>query len=295
MRIRPAHFRAFAADILATFVAQLAPNVPEYDPNYFYPEAYLVTYQGPFYRARQEGFLPAPTPGQETAEWRPAQKPLPATLPYRELPVGQGQALGSSGALEPGTLYRLTGRQDAGGQPLDDVLAQAVTRQQLAGDTAYVVGLDAQQQEYLLPVSYELATDTTSARGAGGAVDAYTKTESDDRFVQAEELAENYAYAPAEATTAVTTFDIAGRFLAHLELNLRADTTLSLVNVPNGYQGAIKVTNVQTGPVSCALPKGSFGPKNYYPVLAAGEVRMLGIMQAGSTLCINSQPYFEVK
>ncbi len=287
----------FITDITDSFAdaaALRAPTVPDYDAAEVYAVGNLVLAGLPkrFYRAKVPGLLPAPTPGQETTEWLPVDEPLSPLLPYRELPVGQAQQLGSSGKLEPGTLYRLTGRQAASGQALDDVLALAVTRHQLASDAAYEVGLDAQQQEYLLPVSYELATDATSARAA---VDAYTKAVSDARYVQATEQAAGYAYAPAEARDAVTTIDIAGRYVAHLELSLRANTTLEFLNVPNGYQGAIKVTNVMTGPVSCALPKGSFGPKNYYPTLAAGEIRMLGIMKAGSTLCINSQPYFEVK
>jgi hypothetical protein len=183
MRIRPAHFRAFAADIRATFVAQVAPNVPEYDPNYFYPAAYLVVFEGLFYRTKVEGFLPAPTPGQESAEWTPALMPLSPVLPYREMSVQQGQDFGSDGLLEPSKLYRLTGRVDAStGEPLDDVLVGAVSRHHVAGADAYTIGLDPQtRQEQLLAVSYELTTDTTSARtgGGGGVGDAYTKAETD--------------------------------------------------------------------------------------------------------------------
>jgi hypothetical protein len=175
MHIRPAYFRAFAADIRATFVSQLAPNVPEYDPNYLYPVEYLVTYQGPFYRARQEGFLPAPTPGQETAEWKPVQPPLPATLPYRELTVLQAQDWASDGLLVPSTLYRLQGRVAATGDPLADVLVVAVSRHHLSEADAYTVSLDAQtRQEQVLPVSYSLATDTTGARAAGGGGTSYS-------------------------------------------------------------------------------------------------------------------------
>jgi hypothetical protein len=62
------------------------------------------------------------------------------------------------------------------------VLVGAVSRYHVAEAAAYAVGLDPQtQQEYLLPISYELATDTTSPRmgGPGGVVDAYTKDEAD--------------------------------------------------------------------------------------------------------------------
>jgi hypothetical protein len=182
MKIRPAHFRAFAADIRATFVAQVAPNVPEYDPNYFYPAAYLVVFEGLFYRTKVEGFLPAPTPGQESAEWTPALMPLSPVLPYRELSVQQGQDFGSDGLLEPSKLYRFTGRVDADGAALDDVLVVAVSRHSVAGADAYTIGLDPQtREEQLTAVSYELATDTTSPRtgGGGGVRDAYTKAEAD--------------------------------------------------------------------------------------------------------------------
>jgi hypothetical protein len=174
MRIRPAHFRAFADDIRATFVAQVAPNVPEYDPNYFYPADYLVVFAGQFFRTKLEGFLPEPTPGQETDAWLPALMPLSPMLPYREMSVQQGQDFASDGLLEPSVLYRFTGRLDADGITLDDVLVEAVSRHSVAGADAYAIGIDPQtREEYLLAVSYELATDTTSPRAAG-----YTKEEA---------------------------------------------------------------------------------------------------------------------
>jgi len=182
MRIRPAHFRAFAEDIRATFVPQVAPNVPEYDPNFFYPESYLVVFQGLYYRSRLAGVLPEPTPGQETADWTPALMPLSPVLPYREMSVQQGQDFSSDGLLEPSKLYRLTGRVDANGDPLADVLVVAVSRHSVAGADAYTIGIDIQtREEFVLPVAYELTTDTTMPRaaGAGGAVDAYTKAEAD--------------------------------------------------------------------------------------------------------------------
>jgi hypothetical protein len=182
MKIRPAYFRAFAADIRATFVPQVAANVPEYDPNFFYFKEYLVTFNDLFYRTKQEGFLPAPTPGQETAEWKPTLLPLSPVLPYDELPVLQGQVLGQRGQLEPSKLYRFQGRVDAAGDALDDVLVVAVSRYKVSEADAYTLGLDPHTQaERLLPVSYDLATDTTAPRaaGPGGAVDAYTKAEAD--------------------------------------------------------------------------------------------------------------------
>jgi hypothetical protein len=180
MKIRPAHFRAFAEDIRATFVPQVAPNVPEYDPNFFYPAGYLVVFAGRYYRSQQAGVLPEPTPGQETAEWTPALLPLSPVLPYRELSVQQGQDFGSDGLLEPSKLYRLTGRVEAStGDALADVLVVAVSRHSVAGADAYTIGIDPQtREEFVLPVAYELATDTTAPR-AGGGGDAYTKAEAD--------------------------------------------------------------------------------------------------------------------
>jgi hypothetical protein len=182
LRIRPAHFRAFADDIRATFVPLTAPNVPAYDPNYFYPVDYLVVFERLYYRTKQEGFLPEPTPGQETAAWKPDLKPLSLVLPYREMSAQQGRDLGRDGLLEPSTLYRLSGRVDAStGEALDDVLVVALSRHKVNEADAYAIGLDPQtREEYLLPVSYELATDTTAPRAAGGGGGAgYTKDETD--------------------------------------------------------------------------------------------------------------------
>jgi hypothetical protein len=81
LRIRLAHFWVFADDIWATFVPQVAPNVPEYDPNFFCPESYLVMFEGLYYRTKLEGFQPAPTPSQETEAWQPALMSLSPGLP----------------------------------------------------------------------------------------------------------------------------------------------------------------------------------------------------------------------
>jgi hypothetical protein len=182
LRIVEKSFRDLSADMVDTFVPLAEANVPAYDPKRFYAEEYLVTFNDLYYRAKIQGFLPAPTPGQETAEWKPDLKPLPALLPYREITAQQGRDMGSAGLLVPSTLYRFNGRVDAGGDALDDVLVVAVSRHNVNGADAYAIGLDPQtREEYLLPVSYALATDTTAPRaaGAGGAVDAYTRDEAD--------------------------------------------------------------------------------------------------------------------
>jgi len=180
-RITEGSFRELAADMLATFVPLAEANVPAYDPTRFYAEEYLVTFDGLYYKAKIQGFLPAPTPGEETAEWKPDFKPLPPTLPYREMSAQQGRDFGSDGLLVPSTLYRLTGRVDAGGDALDDVLVVALSRHNVNEADAYTIGLDPQtREEYQVAVSYELATDTTAPRSAGiGGAGGYTKAEAD--------------------------------------------------------------------------------------------------------------------
>jgi hypothetical protein len=181
LRITESSFRALAADMVATFVPLAEANVPAYDPTRFYAQEYLVTFDDLYYRAKVQGFLPAPTPGVETAEWKPDRKPLPSTLPYREITAQQGRDFGRDGLLAPSTLYRFTQRVDAStGDPLDDVLVVALSRHRVAGADAYTIGINPQsREEYLLPVSYELATDTTAPRAAGpsGPVDSFTKAE----------------------------------------------------------------------------------------------------------------------
>ena len=163
MLIRPAHFRAFVGDIKATFVSKTAVNVPEYSATYVYGVGTLVTFGGRFFRARREGLLAAPVRGQQTTDWRPDAEPLDPVLPYRTMPLGQAQDYASEGSLQPGTLYRITGREG------DDVLAVAMTRHFLAGADAYATGIDEQtREEYLHPVSYDLFNDTTSERTGGG-------------------------------------------------------------------------------------------------------------------------------
>jgi hypothetical protein len=180
--ISAADLREFSDDIQDSFFSSAASNVPEYAPRTFYAKDYLVTFNGPFFRAKVAGYLPPPMPGEETDAWKPSEKPLSAVLAYQELPVIQAQDYSSDGRLDPTTLYRLRGRTSADGLALDDVLVVAMSRRSVAGADAYLIGLDAQtREEYLLPVSYELATDTTAPRaaGVGGAVDAYTKAEVD--------------------------------------------------------------------------------------------------------------------
>ena len=180
-RINEKTYRDQGDDMLDTFVPLAEANVPAYDPTRFYAEEYLVTFDGFYYRAKVQGFLPAPTPGQETDEWKPDFKPLPALLPYREMSVQQGQDFASDGLLEPSKLYRLTGRVDADGEALADVLVVALSRHTVAGADAYTIGIDPQtREEQLLAVSYELATDTTAPRsGGGGGAGGYTKAEAD--------------------------------------------------------------------------------------------------------------------
>jgi len=174
--IDEAMLRDFRQDIADTFAhvgAISAPTAPDYDSGAIYAKGALVLFGLPnklFYQAKVPGLLPTPTPVEETAEWLPVAPPLSPLLPYREMPVLQAQDYSSNGLLEPSTLYRLTGRVDAAGAALDDVLVAAVSRHQVAGADAYAIHIDPQtRQEQLLAVSYELATDITSPR-TGGAV-----------------------------------------------------------------------------------------------------------------------------
>jgi hypothetical protein len=179
-------FRQDIADSFADVGIVRAPTAPDYAAGTIYGRGALVLYGLPkrFYQAKVPGLLLEPVPGQETEQWLPVAAPLSPLLPYREMAVIQGQDWGSEGLLEPSKLYRLTGRVDAiTGDAVDDVLVVALSRHHVNSADAYAIGQDAQtREEYLLPVSYDLLTDTTAPRaaGGGGAVDAYTKTESDE-------------------------------------------------------------------------------------------------------------------
>jgi hypothetical protein len=177
-------FRQDIADSFADVAAISAPTAPDYDAGAIYPKGAVVLFGQPnklFYQAQLPGLLPEPTPGVETAEWLPVAKPLSPLLPYLEMSAQQGRDFGSDGLLAPSTLYRFTGRVDAQGAALDDVLVVAVSRHQVAGADAYTIGLDPQtRQEYLEPVSYDLLNDETAPRAAGGGGGAgYTKDEAD--------------------------------------------------------------------------------------------------------------------
>jgi hypothetical protein len=172
-------FRQDIADSFADVSALRAPTAPDYDASAIYGRGSLVLFGLPkrFYQAKVPGLLPAPTPGQETTEWLPVAAPLSPLLPYREMPVRQGQDYSSDGLLEPSKLYRFTDRVDANGDALDDVLVVALSRHKVNEADAYTIGIDPQtRQEYLVPVAYELATDTTAPRAAGG----YTEAQVDD-------------------------------------------------------------------------------------------------------------------
>jgi hypothetical protein len=180
-----AMLRDLRLDIADTFVdvaAISAPTAPDYDAGAIYAKGAVVLFGQPnklFYQAKLPGLLPAPTPGVETAEWLPVARPLSPLLPYRELSAQQGRDFASDGLLEPSMLYRFTERVNANGDPLDDVLVAAVSRQSVAGADAYAIGIDPQtRQEYLLAVSYDLLADITSPR-TGAGVGGYTEAEVD--------------------------------------------------------------------------------------------------------------------
>jgi hypothetical protein len=175
-------FRQDIADVFADVGAISAPTAPDYDAGAIYGQKALVLFGLPkrFYQAKVPGLLPAPTPGVETAAWLPVADPLSPLLPYREMSAQQGRDFSSDGLLEPSKLYRLIDRVDAStGEALDDVLVVALSRHKVNEADAYTIGLDPQtREEYLVAVSYDLLTDTTAPRAAGGA-SGYTEAEVD--------------------------------------------------------------------------------------------------------------------
>jgi hypothetical protein len=83
---------------------------------------------------------------------------------YQVRTYAQLVSLASDGGLAPGTLYRITARP---GHAATDVLVTAQSPTAVAGDDAYTTaaGLD---DAPLTPVAYDLPTDTTTPRAAGG-------------------------------------------------------------------------------------------------------------------------------
>jgi hypothetical protein len=169
-------FRDFADDIRNTFVAQVAVNVPDYEPGRYYAAGFLILYSvtNSFFSAVELGFLAAPDSPDGDSVWEPALSPVSTGLNYQVGTVGALQA--ARGNWSPGRLYILQGREDQTGAALDDVYVKALSAVQLE-PTGYTIGKDSLAAEPQ-PVSYDLDTDTTSPVEVG-AVDAYTKQEAD--------------------------------------------------------------------------------------------------------------------
>ena len=68
-------FRQFAAEIVATFVAQVAANVPDYEPGRYYTQGFVIrhSFGGPavFLAAGKDGYLSAPTAPELDLNWPP--------------------------------------------------------------------------------------------------------------------------------------------------------------------------------------------------------------------------------
>jgi hypothetical protein len=180
-------FRDFADDIRSTFVAQVAVNVPDYEPGRNYAPGFIIRHSfneaAPvFLVAMKRGFLPPPTDPELDDNWLPTLSPASGpTLSQAGTVAGMLRAQGS---WVPGRLYRLFGREDQTGA-LDDVCVRALSAVQLE-PTGYTISNDS-LAAVPVPVSYDLATDTTLPVAAG-AVDAYTKQEADELLAGKGEL-----------------------------------------------------------------------------------------------------------
>lgn len=98
----------------------------------------------------------------------------------------------------------------------------------------------------------------------------------------------SFPYAPLSSGS----WDVTGKKHAAAYLALTSSTTLSITGAPDGFVGTLLVINTQNGPLPCALPAGSYGPKNYQPSFAASERRMLTATYAQGTWYFNSAIYY---
>ncbi len=94
------------------------------------------------------------------------------------------------------------------------------------------------------------------------------------------------------ATIASGTWDVTGKKHAAAYLSLTANTTIAPTGASDGFVGTLLIVNPQNGPLTCALPAGSYGPKNYQPSFAANERRMLTATYAAGTWYFNSAIYY---
>jgi hypothetical protein len=102
----------------------------------------------------------------------------------------------------------------------------------------------------------------------------------------------SFPYNALAGTNATTSWDVAGKRHAAAYVELTVNTTLALANGADGFVGTLLVVNATLNPLTCALPAGSFGPKNYQGTLAAGERRMLTATYAAGNWYFNSAIYY---
>lgn len=168
----------FVADVRDSFAAGGEVNVPDWKQDTYYRGGFVILFSGTktFYKAIESGYLPAPNSPDGDSVWEPTLSPAGAGTLYQ---VGSVEALQAvRGEWAPGRLYVLRSRTDqATGAALDDVYVRALSAVQLE-PTGYTISNDSLAAKPQ-PVSYDLATDTTSPVAAG-AVDAYTKAKTDE-------------------------------------------------------------------------------------------------------------------
>jgi hypothetical protein len=152
-------FRDIFEDLIDSFVAKGAANVPDYLAGTNYPAGYLILHSfaggpGIFLDAAQAGYLPAPTDPAGDANWLPALAPAPDNATFQFSTVAALRR--ASGQWVQGRLYILLGRLDAQGHDLADVYVRALSPTQLEPEGYTLGGVT------LVKVHYELATDTTT-------------------------------------------------------------------------------------------------------------------------------------
>lgn len=138
------------------------------------------------------------------------------------------------------------------------------------------------------------ATNVVDLRGGGGGapVDAYTKGQSDARFLKSTARDADYTELTPDSATAIATWAVDGKLEAQAFLNLAGATTLAIAGAANGWGGTLRLWNTSNGPLALTLPAGSFGPKNYNATLAAGERRFLAFEKVAGELFFNSGLYY---
>jgi hypothetical protein len=138
-------------------------------------------------------------------------------------------------------------------------------------------------------VLVDVAAGTTQAARA---VDAYTKVQSDERFLKATALDPDYVELTPDPATTTATWAVSGKLEAKAFLNLAGATTLAIAGAANGWGGTLRLWNTSNGPLALTLPAGSFAPKNYNATLAAGERRFLAFEKVAGELFFNSGLYY---